>query len=70
MIGQKTMNVSDGAIVGVSGAAWIGYLPDIILLFTAVWVVIRAFQGVIGIYESRTVQKWLGRDPRTRKDDK
>lgn len=59
--GAKT--AIDAASVGTVAATLAGWLPAVAALLTIVWTGIR-------IYETRTVQGWLGRKPATRRDDK
>ena len=53
------MNEENKAIIdAVAGtgtfAAWVGMMPDVVALFTGIWVVIR-------IWETDTVKKLTGR---------
>lgn len=44
--------ISIGTVVGT----FAGYLPAVAALLTIIWTAIR-------IYESHTVQRWLGKEP-------
>lgn len=46
---------TDGAAVGVWLGALLNQLPAIAAILSIIWTVIR-------IYETKTVQRWLGRD--------
>lgn len=46
----------DGATIGTTLATLAGWLPSIAALVSIVW-------GCIRILETRTVQRWLGREP-------
>jgi hypothetical protein len=46
----------DVGAVGTAGATLIGLLPHIASILSIIWLVIR-------IYETRTVQRWLGKEP-------
>ena len=49
------------SIAGTVGTI-MGYLPDVTALLTFVWVAIR-------LYETRTIQGWLGRKPVATSDE-
>ncbi len=46
----------DGASIGTALAALAGWLPEMAALVSLIW-------GLIRIYETRTVQRMLGREP-------
>lgn len=48
-------HVGDALSLGAAFAALVGWLPAIAAALSIVWTVIR-------IYETKTVQKWLGDD--------
>jgi hypothetical protein len=45
---------ADGTAVSVAGAAWLGWVPDVTAFFALVYMLIR-------IYETDTVQGWIGK---------
>jgi hypothetical protein len=47
---------ADGLSIGTVVATLFGWLPQIAALASLVWTAIR-------IYETKTVQRWLGREP-------
>lgn len=47
---------ADGLSIGTVLATLFGWLPQIAALASLIWTGIR-------IYETRTVQRWLGREP-------
>ena len=62
-ISEHTKVVGDITSFGVVSATLMSVLPPVAALLTVVWTAIR-------IYETRTVQKCLGRTPRTRTEDR
>ena len=60
---QEVAKAVDAASIGIVGATIIGWLPAIAALVSIVW-------GCLRIYETRTVQRLLGRSTRTRQADK
>lgn len=50
--------VVDVGAVGIAGTTLIGWLPHIASVLSIVWFAIR-------IYETRTVQRLLGKEPRS-----
>ena len=52
----------DVTSIGIGVGAFVEALPHVAALLVIVWWGIR-------IYETRTAQKWIGRTPRTRRDD-
>jgi hypothetical protein len=48
-------NLGDGLSIMTMIAAFAGWLPSLSLLVTIVW-------GCIRIYETKTVQRWLGHE--------
>lgn len=62
-LSDNTKHVIDGISLGTAVAGLLELLPHVATLLSIVWVTIR-------IYETRTVQSWLGKEPvRTREDD-
>ena len=55
-------NAIDAASVTTVAATLAGWLPAVAALLTVVWTGIR-------IYETRTVQEWLGRKPEPSSDE-
>lgn len=51
---DHTKNVLDAASIVTGIATLAGWLPELAALFTIIWTLIR-------IYETKTVQRWLGR---------
>lgn len=60
---QQVKTSIDGAAIGTWVAAMAGWLPAVAALVSIIW-------GCIRIYETRTVQRWLGKTPRTRREDR
>lgn len=58
---ETAKNIVDAVSVGTVIATLAGILPSIAAAFTIVWTVIR-------IYETDTVQKLLGKDPKPSSD--
>lgn len=56
-------HAADALSIGTIIATIAGWLPAIAALVSIVW-------GVIRIYETRTVQRWLGKCPKTRREDR
>jgi hypothetical protein len=54
-IPESTKNVLDAVSVGTAVGSLAGMLPHIAAVFTIIWTGIR-------IWETETVQGWLGRD--------
>jgi len=52
---ESTKNVLDAVSVGTAVGSLAGMLPHIAAVFTIIWTGIR-------IWETETVQGWLGRD--------
>lgn len=52
---DQTKHILDALSIGAAFATLIGWLPSIAALLSIVWSLIR-------IWESKTVQGWLGRD--------
>jgi len=48
-ISEQTKHVIDAGAASATGAAFLGYIPDIVAVLTAVWVCIR-------ILETKTVR--------------
>lgn len=48
--------VMDFVSVATLAAVWAGYIPSVATVLTCAWISLR-------IYESQTVQRWLGRPP-------
>ncbi len=62
-LSDGTKHVMDSISVGTALAGLLQWLPHIATLLSICWFCIR-------IYETRTVQTWLGRKPpQTRRDD-
>jgi len=55
-------NLGDGLSIMTMIAAFAGWLPSLSLLVTIVW-------GCIRIYETDTVQRWLGYKEKVVKDE-
>lgn len=55
--------IMDATSIGIWAGALIEILPAIAALVSIIW-------GIIRIYETRTVQRLLGKQPKTRKSDK
>lgn len=51
---EQLKTVADTASLGTTAAAFLGWLPHVAALLGVVWWAIR-------IYETKTVQRWLGR---------
>lgn len=64
MNADHVKHIVDGVAISAWLAALMGWLPAIAAALSIVWTAIR-------IYETRTVQRWLGRRAvfRTRTDD-
>ena len=56
MNSEQIKHVADVCSVGALLATLAGWLPSVAALVTIIWTAIR-------IYESRTVQRLLGKDP-------
>lgn len=54
-IHESAKQTVDAAAVGVAGAAWINWLPDVAAGLSIVWLLIR-------IWESETVKRLTGRN--------
>jgi len=54
-VSESTKNVLDAVSVGTAVGSLAGMLPHIAAVFTIIWTGIR-------IWETETVQGWLGRD--------
>ena len=54
MMGENAKHAVDAVSVATVIGTIAGYLPAVAALFTIIWTAIR-------IYESATVQRWLGR---------
>lgn len=63
MISQNVKSTIDIASIGTIVATVAGWLPALAALASFVW-------GCIRIYETRTVQRLLGKKPRTRREDR
>ena len=59
---EQVKHVADAISIGTIVATIAGWLPAIAALVSIVW-------GCIRVFETRTVQRWLGKRPRTRRDD-
>lgn len=59
---ETAKQVMDITSISIWAGALVDILPAIAALVSIVW-------GCIRIYETRTVQRWFGRKPMTRKDD-
>jgi hypothetical protein len=55
-------NLGDGLSIMTMIAAFAGWLPSLSLLVTIVW-------GCIRIYETKTVQRWLGHEAKVVEDE-
>lgn len=55
-IHEPAKHTADAVAVGVAGATWIDWLPDIAAGLSIVWLLIR-------IWESETVKRLTGRMP-------
>ena len=53
----------DALSLGTVLATLAGWLPHIAALVSIVW-------GLLRIYETRTIQRWLGKAPKTRREDR
>lgn len=53
---EQVKVVGDAVSIGAVAGAIVGILPAVAAVLTIVWTAIR-------IYETRTVQGWLGRKP-------
>lgn len=49
--------------IGTVAATLAGWLPHIAAVVSIIW-------GCLRIFETRTVQRWLGKTPRTRREDR
>jgi hypothetical protein len=58
---EQVKHIVDGASITIVLGALVEFLPAIAALVSIVW-------GIIRIYETNTVQRWLGKTHR-RKDD-
>lgn len=54
--GEQTKHVVDALSIGTVAGTLAGVLPSVAAIFTIVWTLIR-------IYETKTVQKLLGKSP-------
>ena len=59
---QQAKSAADYTSVGVIFGAWVEVLPHVAALLSIAWMGIR-------IYETRTMQRMIGREVRTREDD-
>lgn len=62
-IPEQAKAVGDVASVTIVSGALMQILPPVAAVLTVIWTAIR-------IYETRTVQRCLGRKPRTRTEDR
>ena len=53
-VNEHTKHIIDWTSIGIAFGSLVQLLPSIAAALSVVWTVIR-------IYETRTVQKWLGR---------
>lgn len=61
-LSESFKHAVDGfSIAGTAGTV-MGYLPDATALLTFAWVAIR-------LYETSTIQRWLGKKPLPERDD-
>ena len=60
---NQAKQAADAASIGIVAGTLAHVLPAVAALASIVWTSIR-------IYETRTVQKLLGRNPRTREGDR
>lgn len=54
--GEQTKHIVDAISIGTVAGTLAGILPSVAAIFTIVWTLIR-------IYETKTVQKLLGKNP-------
>ena len=54
---ESAKHTVDAVAVGVAGATWVDWLPDIAAGLSTVWLLIR-------IWESETVKRFRGKPPR------
>lgn len=54
---ESAKHTVDAAAVGVAGATWVDWLPDIAAGLSIVWLLLR-------IWESETVKRLTGRKPK------
>lgn len=54
-VNEHTKHIIDWTSIGIAFGSLVQLLPSIAAALSVVWTVIR-------IYETRTVQKWLGRN--------
>lgn len=63
---EQIKHVADAASVATVAAAWLGLFSTVLTILATgaalLWTCIR-------IYETRTVQKWLGKDDATFQDE-
>lgn len=59
---EEAKRVGDTTAIGAAFATFFKLLPDITALFAFIYLLIR-------LYETKTVQRWLGRKVRSRQDD-
>ena len=60
---EHVKHAADALSIGTIIATFAGWLPAIAALVSIIW-------GCIRIYETRTVQRWLGKSPKTRREDR
>lgn len=59
--GEQTKHIVDALSIGTVAGTLAGVLPSVAAIFTIVWTVIR-------IYETKTVQRLLGRTEQPKAD--